>query len=150
MNKHKKEKSSFLHTFEAAISYNITITEEELIKVLEPFYNTDLIKLMKLLFELPNESDSAVVKQLRAAKRLATKLDDQSFSDKAYEEVCDDVEAIRDKFDAFNNYGQGFTLYDGCRAELLYAFLDAIVCEETFRVLEDELDKWIDALKDHE
>lgn len=140
MNKKKEHRR--LHNIEAFVSY--AVSEKDLEKILESLMNPDIIKLMKMLFELPENSER-VLEQLKSAKLLATRLDSWDFSDL---KDVDKAEEILDKLWIMTEQGQGLQLYDMCRLETLYAFLSAILLNTVFKDLEDVIDGWIAILSE--
>ena len=134
------------------IVHTTTITKKDLRETLLPFGVKSYITIANKIMDLPMKAPEAKKHLLELQKIINRK----AAGEEEYAEAMHNPEHYYEVFDAVDmqlarveeclEYGQGLSMYDAMRLELLQEFLDDIRLESAYTSLFVCIEKWISAI----
>lgn len=132
------------HQIKGTIMYTECIPRRELLDALAP-WGPAYVKLATLIYNLP-ENEKQLYERLTSLVRRSLKTDDEYPYDGNIEYVqFDTLSALYDRLRIMLDHGQGLSLYEVMRIELLSSMLQDVIEEMTLDGLRCDLGKWITA-----
>ena len=133
-----------------SIMHTATITKADLHAVLKPYGIKEFTTIANRIYDLPMSAPDAKASLTKLIGMLKDKgVRGHIFAMNTPEEYFAAFDAIRElmiKLEDCMEHGQGLSMYEAMRLELLHCLLEAIDAEDTYENLSDCASKWLSAI----
>lgn len=135
-----------------SIVHTVSITKSKLRAVLAPFGIKSYITIANKIMDIPETAPEAKKHLLELQKKITRK----AAGEEAYAADMHNADHYYEVFDALDKqleevmeclqHGQGLSMYDAMRLELLQEFIDAVFLEDAYDSLSACIEKWLSTI----